>query len=84
MSPKPRPPRWPAALVLATLIFTSAALPSFADVLRVTVTDLRSERGEVHIALYAIPESFPKSDGMLADAVLPARYRVYLDNIDPL
>lgn len=74
MSPKPRTPRRLSALVLATLIVSSAALPSFADVLRVTVTDLRSQRGNVHIALYATPESFPKSDGMLADAVLPARY----------
>ena len=74
MSPKPRTPRRPTALVLATLIVWCAAMPSLADVLRVTVTDLRSERGDVHIALYARPESFPKSDGMLADAVLPARY----------
>ena len=73
MNPKPRPPRWPAALVLAVLMVSAAAWPSFAEVLRVTVTELRSERGDVHIALYATPESFPKSDGMLADAVLPAR-----------
>ena len=50
-----------------------AAWPSLAEELRVTVTELRSERGNVHIALYSRPESFPKSDGMLTDAVLPAR-----------
>ena len=68
------PPIRPAALVLAALAAWSAAWPSFAEVLRVTVTDLRCERGNVHIALYATPEFFPKSDGMMADAVLPARY----------
>ena len=73
LNPISNPPRRIAFLVGAALLVSLAAQPSFAEVLRVTVTDLRSERGNVHIALYATPESFPNSDGMMADAVLPAR-----------
>lgn len=39
--------------------------------LTVTVTGLRSDGGDVHMALYDRPETFPKSDGMLAEGVIP-------------
>ncbi|HBC08241.1 MAG TPA: hypothetical protein DC046_11780 [Rhodospirillaceae bacterium] len=36
-----------------------------------TVTGLRSDDGDVHMALYDRPAVFPKSDGMLSEGVIP-------------
>ena len=41
--------------------------------LRVDVTGLRSGDGEVHLAVFATPETFPDSDGMLAEIGRAAR-----------
>ena len=41
--------------------------------LRVDVTGLRSGDGEVHLAVFATPETFPDSDGMLAEAIVRAK-----------
>lgn len=73
----PSPDRRPARIdlfagalaVIATLL---AAGPAAATYLRVSVTDLRSTDGTVHVALYDSADAFAKSDGMLADLVVPA------------
>ncbi len=41
--------------------------------LRVDVTGLRSGDGEVHLAVFATPETFPDSDGILAEAIVRAK-----------
>jgi len=38
--------------------------------LTVTVTGLESDDGDVHMAVYNRPETFPDSDGMLSEAVV--------------
>ena len=49
-----------------------APAPIAAAELRVTVTGLRSARGDVHFAVYATPEHFPKREGRVAKAVVKA------------
>ena len=39
--------------------------------LTVTVTGLRTDNGDVHIALYDRPEAFPDGDGMLDERKVP-------------
>ncbi len=41
--------------------------------LRVDVTGLRTGNGAVHVAIYAVPEQFPESDGMVAEAIVKAK-----------
>lgn len=41
--------------------------------LRVDVTGLRSGGGEVHMAVYATPAAFPRSDAILAEAIVRAK-----------
>jgi uncharacterized protein (DUF2141 family) len=50
------------ALVLGACIATATVAKSAE--LRVTITDLRSQKGDVHIAIYDNPGGFPKGDGM--------------------
>ncbi len=40
--------------------------------LRIKVTELRSNDGDVHVAVYDRPESFPKGGAMAAEKVMPA------------
>lgn len=47
------------------------ALPAFSAELTVDVQNLRSGGGNVHFAIYAAPESFPSSKGMLKDQIIP-------------
>lgn len=59
---------------LALLLIGWAALesvPGQAADLDVAVTHLRSDKGNVHIALYDRPDRFPDSDGMIAKAEVP-------------
>ena len=42
-----------------------ACIPAYGADLTITVTHLRSAKGDVHMALYDTPETFPDSDGML-------------------
>ena len=51
----------------------STATTATAAELRVDVTGLRSGDGEVHLAVFATPETFPDSDGMLAEAIVRAK-----------
>jgi uncharacterized protein (DUF2141 family) len=51
----------------------AGAATALAAELRVDVTGLRAAKGAVHVAVYAVPEQFPKSDGMLAEAVVNAK-----------
>ncbi len=51
----------------------STATMATAAELRVDVTGLRSGGGEVHLAVFATPATFPDSDGMLAEAIVRAK-----------
>lgn len=59
-------------LFFAVLVLLSAPGTAPAADLVVDVTGLRSDAGDVHVAIYKTPESFPKGDGMLAERVVPA------------
>lgn len=54
----------PLLTVLAVLL---AGAPALAAELRLTVTGLRSDDGDVHVAIYDDPAHFPDSDGMLLE-----------------
>lgn len=62
------------AALAACLLALSLAAPRGARAadLSVEVTRLRSDAGYVHVALYAVPERFPDSDGMIVDRVVKA------------
>lgn len=47
-------------------------VPARATDLRVTITNMRSADGNVHVSVYDNPETFPKSDGMLKELVVKA------------
>ncbi len=51
----------------------STATMATAAELRVDVTELRSGDGEVHLAVFATPETFPDSDAILAEAIVRAK-----------
>ena len=53
------------------LLYT-ATMATAAE-LRVDVTGLRSGGGEVHLAVFATPATFPRSDAMLAEAIVRAK-----------
>ncbi|MCF3628431.1 DUF2141 domain-containing protein [Thalassospiraceae bacterium LMO-SO8] len=59
------------ALISLSMFCALAAGAGHAADLTVTVTGLRSDDGDVHMALYDRAETFPKSDGMLAEGVIP-------------
>tara|TARA_R110000787_G_scaffold285173_2_gene400152 strand:+ start:115181 stop:115603 length:423 start_codon:yes stop_codon:yes gene_type:complete len=66
------------ALILATSLML-APLHAWAADLVVEVVNLASNDGDVHVALYDNPTTFPKSDGMLSERqVLPNERRVRL------
>ena len=59
--------------LLVVLLCAPAAIAALAAAeLRVTVTGLRSARGDVHFAVYATPEHFPEREGRVAKAVVKA------------
>ncbi len=51
----------------------STATPAAAAELQVEVTGLRSGDGAVHLAVFATPETFPRSEAMLAEAIVRAK-----------
>lgn len=57
----------PAAV--AFLVFAAPCLTAAAE-LTITITNLRSTQGNVHIAIYNAPEKFPDSDGMIGEVKL--------------
>ncbi len=57
----------------ALALFFAALSPAAAAELRVKVSELRSNAGNVHFALYVIPESFPKKEGRYKGTHVPAR-----------
>jgi uncharacterized protein (DUF2141 family) len=60
-------------LVLAAAVAAgAAATPAGAAELRVTVTGLRSLVGNVHLAVFTEPASFPEADGVVAEVVTKA------------
>lgn len=59
------------ALISLSMCCALAAGAGHAADLTVTVTGLRSDDGDVHVAVYDRPETFPKSDGMLSEGMLP-------------
>ncbi len=61
--------------VFAVLSALGCALPSMATAaeLRVDVTGLRSGGGEVHLAVFATPETFPRDEATLAEAIVRAK-----------
>ena len=63
----------PACIVMASLVCLSAAALGSGkdDDLLVIVTGLRSQKGNVHIALYDDPDRFPDSDGMILKVEVP-------------
>ncbi len=51
----------------------STATMATAAELRVDVTGLRSGDGKVHLAVFATPATFPRSEAMLAEAIVRAK-----------
>ncbi|MBI3114292.1 MAG: DUF2141 domain-containing protein [Rhodospirillales bacterium] len=62
--------RFAFAFAVAVLSAPAAAL---ATDLRVTITGLDSDAGNVHVSVYDNPETFPKSTGMLREQVVKAQ-----------
>ena len=62
-----------ACIIMASLVCLSAAALASGedDDLLVIVTGLRSQKGNVHIALYDDPDRFPDSDGMILKVEVP-------------
>jgi len=59
----------------ATLGWASLSFSADAADLDVRITDLRSDNGNVHIAIYDKPESFPDGDGMIDEVEVPVEDR---------
>jgi len=57
----------PCLGVLAAAVLSLAVMDAAAAELRVRVTNLESNAGDVHVAVYKTPEAFPKKDGMVAE-----------------
>ncbi|MEK9726158.1 MAG: DUF2141 domain-containing protein [Rhodospirillaceae bacterium] len=64
-----------ALAALAVVLGLAAAPAAWAADLTVTVTGLADDSGNVHIALYDNPATFPDGDGMMAKAEAPIRDR---------
>lgn len=60
----------------ALCILLLTALPSQAAVLKVDVSGLSSDAGDVHVALYDNPAGFPSSDGMRVEMQAPIHARL--------
>jgi uncharacterized protein (DUF2141 family) len=58
---------WRIFLLFLIIFYAGQAVA--AD-LRVKVVDLRSDKGDVHIAVYNMAEGFPDHDGMLAEVTV--------------
>ena len=56
-----------SAAVLAAMLAADAAAADLA----VSVIGLRNANGEVHIAVYDRPETYPESEGMLTEVKVP-------------
>ncbi len=59
--------------VLSALGCALLATMAAAAELQVEVTGLRSGDGEVHLAVFATPAAFPRSEAMLAEAIVRAK-----------
>ncbi|OHC75661.1 MAG: hypothetical protein A3G18_00450 [Rhodospirillales bacterium RIFCSPLOWO2_12_FULL_58_28] len=57
----------------AFILSSCAAFGANAADLWIDVSEMRSGRGDVHVAVYADPKTFPSSKGMIADVIVPAR-----------
>lgn len=68
---RPRPRRHLAAVLAVAAL--SAPDRALATDLRVTIAGLDSDAGNVHVAVYDRPETFPNSNGMLREQVVKAR-----------
>ncbi len=70
---------WRAGVAVSVMVsafgcaLLSTATMATAAELRVDVTGLRSRDGEVRLAVFATPATFPDSDGMLAEAIVRAK-----------
>lgn len=62
-----------AVALAGMLAATAAAAPAEAAEIKITITDLRSADGNVHISIYDKPKTFPNSKGMLREQVVKAR-----------
>jgi len=58
---------------LTALALGAGPATALAADLTVTVTGLRNDKGDVHIALYDRPDAFPDGDGMLDERKVPIR-----------
>lgn len=80
---------WPLRALAASLALTlgtPAALPNDAKSLTVIVKNLRSDAGEVHVAIWRGPEGFADGDFTLAEAKAPAdafEKRIVFDGLPP-
>lgn len=61
----------PMMIAMVVLALGTASNAVYAADLIVTVSNLRSNHGDVHIALYDRPDAFPDSDGMLVEHETP-------------
>jgi uncharacterized protein (DUF2141 family) len=68
---KPRSRKRLIGLIAGTGALILAQTAAAAD-LTITLTDLRSSRGTVHVALYDSPEAFPEDGLYIADRIVPA------------
>lgn len=71
---------------LLTLLVFLLPISVAAAVLKVDVTGLASDRGDVHVALYNTPAAFPHSDGMITETkvlVQDGVARVVFDGLKP-
>jgi len=59
----------PILTVLASLLWASGA---YGADLKVSVVGLKTDKGDVHIALYDKPEDFPDSEGMRSEEEVSA------------
>lgn len=60
------------AVAFGCALLSTATMATAAE-LRVDVTELRSGDGEVHLAVFATPATFPDSDAILAEAIVRAK-----------
>lgn len=52
------------------MILLASVSVAFAASLKIEVTGLASDDGDVHVALYDSAEKFPDSDGMIAERII--------------
>lgn len=61
------------AVILSFVLSAGSAFGASAADLWIDIKEMRSGNGDVHVAVYADPKTFPSSRGMLADVIVPAR-----------